>query len=521
MTADEPSHLASAYAWWQNSDVLYPSDTPPLMRIISGWVPIAMGIPMRRDTDAWRSQNAYNIGGQMVDSLPTLQSRRFLFFMRLPFIAFPLLIAFLLWRWGGELFGPRIGLILAACGILEPTILGHGALIKSDVAAAFGALWFAYAAWRYWLRPGYRGLLLMTLALIVAILTKFTLLPLVAVAFVLVLCRGPRLAGAVIVPLAVYLGILAAYQFHAAPVPQQEIENFRPGGVPQFLMPEAVALAKLPWPPRFIRGLIFILGAARGQGFTGYMLGHTVDGMVPGYYPLAWAIKFPIPLQLLTLAGLAALAVSLRRRKAGPAEAFIWGSAALYFGSAVVSHFHIGFRHILPALPFFILGGGFALNRMLRARAGRIAVAAGLAWLAASSLRVYPQGISYFNEWIGGPENGWKYLADSNVDWGQNFPELARYVERHRIPKIKTFLFGLDAVEHYMKPGTWEAQAWPWGPGVVEQRRLQPAPGIYAISVNTLTGFLSPPEFRDYFACFRERQPVGRAGYGILIYEVK
>jgi hypothetical protein len=521
MTADEPSHLAAGYAWWLGSDVLQPSDTPPLTRIVGGWVPRAMRTPVRRDSAAWRDRDAYTVGADMVADLSPARARWLLFLSRLPFIAFPLLIAFLLWRWGGELFGEGVGLGLAACALLEPTILGHGALIGSDVPAAFGALWFAYAAWRYWLRPGLRRLLLMTLALVVAALIKFTLLPLVGAGLALALWRGPRLAAGLIVLPAFYLATLASYQFHAAPVSPVEIGNFRLVGVPHLLLPAVRLLAKLPWPAQYVRGLLFIFMATRGPGFVGYLLGRTIIGRVLAYYPVAWALKFPIPLQMLTLAGVAALAVRIARRQAVAAEAFVWGSAALYFGSAVFSSFHIGFRHVSPALPFFILGGGFALARWTATRAGRIAAAAGLAWLAVSSMHVYPQGISYFNEWIGGPSNGWKYLADSNVDWGQNLPELAAFMERHRIPVIRTFLFGLDPPGRYLKPGSWDPQLWPWRPGIVSHRRLQPVPGFYAVSVNALAAFSAPPEFHDYLACFRDREPMGRAGYGILIYEVK
>jgi hypothetical protein len=521
MTADEPSHLAAAYAWWEGRDILNPSDTPPLMRIVSGWVPRAMGIPLRRDTEVWRSRDAYNIGAGIVAGLPPARARRFLFFMRLPFVAFPLLIAWLLWRWGGELFGEGIGLALAACGLLEPTILGHGALIKSDVPAAFGALWFAYAAWRYWNRPGLRTLLLMTLAMTIATLTKFTLLPLVGVALVLALWRGPRLVGAIAIPLTFYLGTLASYRFQAAPLPPEIRDTFRPAGVPRLLLPATLEIAKLPWPAQYARGLTFILGALHGEGFSGYMLGHKIAGRVPGYYPLAWAIKFPIPLQILMLAGLAALLARIRERKAGAAEAFIWGSAALYFGSAVFSSFHIGFRHVLPALPFFILGGGFALARWGGRRPVRIAAAACMAWLVAGSLAIYPNGISYFNEWIGGPANGWKYLADSNVDWGQNLPDLADLMKRRQIPSVKCFLFGLDPPERYLKPGSWDPQPWPFSPDSALPRRLQPPPGYYALSINALAGFLAPPGYEDYLAYFRVREPIGRAGYSIFVYEVK
>ena len=98
-----------------------------------------------------------------------------------------------------------------------------------------------------------------------------------------------------------------------------------------------------------------------------------------------------------------ALVIRIRRREAGSADLLVWGPALFFFGAAAISNSHLGFRHVLPAVPFFILGGGFALAQWSTHRAGRVAIALSLAWLAVSSLHAYPHGISYFNEWIGGP----------------------------------------------------------------------------------------------------------------------
>ena len=520
LSVDETSHFAAAYAYWLGEGGLQPADAPPLTQAICGWVPRLLGAPRPRDTNGWKERDAYLIGAEILDR-PNIRARRLLFYTRLPFLVFPLLIVFLLWHWGRQLFGEPVGLCLAACGALEPTIQGHGVLINSDVPAAFGALWFAYAAWRYWRTPNVGRLLIMTLAVVLAVLTKFTLLPLAIAGFGLALWKGPRLLGAIAIPLAVYTGILAASQFQAQPVPQVEIHQLSGAGVPDWALPGVRMLARLPWPLPFVRGLLFIGGSLQGDGFTGYMLGHKIRGWVPLYFPLAWAIKFPIPLQMLSMAGLAALFIRIRRREAGAADLLVWGSAAFFFGVAAISNSHIGFRHVLPALPFFILGGGFALARWSARRAARVAIALSLAWLAFSSLRVYPNGISYFNEWIGGPAQGWRYLADSNIDWGQNLPDLGVYLARNRIGRIKTFIFGFDNPYHYLKPGTMDPQTLPATDNPALARDYQPPPGTYAVSVNFLTGFLFPPGYEDYLSYFRQRPPDAHAGYSILIYDVR
>jgi hypothetical protein len=49
----------------------------------------------------------------------------------------------------------------------------------------------------------------------------------------------------------------------------------------------------------------------------------------------------------------------------------------------------------------------------------------------------------------------------------------------------------------------------------------RPQPGVYAVSVNFLAGFLFPEGYDDYLGYFRRQTPNARAGYSILIYDVK
>ena len=505
--------------YWLGEDVLIPADTPPLTRIIGGWVARVLGAPDPRQSKHWASRDAYMIGHTILGNVDK-RGRSLLFYSRLPFILFPIGIVSLIWYWGRQLFSERTALILAICCALEPTILGHGVLIKSDVPAAFSALLFAYAAWSYWRIPTVRRLLFMTAAVLIAVLTKFTLLPLFFIGYALALWRGPRLLAGFVMPLAIYAGILAAGQFQAQPMPPDTVRAIAGERIPEWLLSAAVIPAKLPWPTQFVEGVSYITRSLHGDGFTGYMLGKKIHGWTPMYFPLAWAVKFPIPLQLLAIAGLAGFLIRVCKRQARAAEVFISGAAVLFFGLAVSSNFHIGFRHVLPALPFLILGGGSIVERCVSSLPGRTVIALGMTWLAISSVSVFPQDLAYFNEWIGGPKNGWKYLADSNVDWGQNYPELADYLKRNDIKEVRSFLFSFDNPWHYMPEGSLAPQPWP-SAATPSGQRYHPEPGIYAISANILTGLLMPAGQEDYLAEFRSRTPDAYAGYSILIYTVK
>lgn len=516
ITFDEPHHLVDGYMYWLRQDTLYPSDTPPLTRITSGWIPRLLKTPLRKDTEGWKRQGSFDIGGDLMNSLDAAAKRRLFFLTRLTFLIYPLALVWLVWQWSRELFCEPVALALAACAALEPTILAHGHLIKSDVAAATGAVLFAYLAWRYWREPSWARLLGMCAGLLVAVLAKFTLLALVPVAAALVLWRGPRLAGLPLLAAMLYGGILAGYQFYEVrKIRPHEYQQMREEGFTEREVRLARMAGKLNWPAQFVKGLRYIGAADRNAGFHAYLLGKKIEYKAPLYFPVAWAVKFPIFLQLLTLAGLAAVS------RPGAAAAFVWGPALYLTALLLPSHIHIGFRHMMPVLPFCILGGGFALHRWGGLRPVRWAAAGGLVWLAAASAWIYPRGIAYFNEWVGGPRNGWKYLADSNIDWGQSLPDLAAYVARNRIEKIRTFYFGFDQPGHYIPREKIDNQAAPWDKKWVTSTRLDPAPGVYAISVNILLGYFFEPDYREYFACFKQRTPEAQPGYSIFVYHVK
>jgi len=533
ITYDEPSHLAAAAMYWRGADVLQPSDTPPLTRIVGGWIPRLARMPLEADPAAWDSESSVRIGRTALAALGAGPARRLLFFARLPFVLFPLLVTWLLWSWGREIFGPGTALLLAAFGALEPTLLSHGPLVKSDVPAAAVLFLAAHRAWRQARRPDPGHAAKLSVAVVAAVLTKFSLLAFVPAALAVLLVwrpvrpwsRAASFLPALLLLPVLYVGILAASQFdRLGPIEADTLAKMHRTGFSAPEVAAARAIGALPWPEQFVRGVVYIAEMDRAErSFPAFMLGRPLaadEARGVAYFPLAWAVKFPIALQLLSLGGLGCAVHELVIRRRWRRAAFVWLPPLVLLAFALRSHIHIGFRHVLPCVPFAILGAGFALERLLAARAGRIGVAACAGWLALSSLAIYPQGIAYFNEWAGGPRNGWRLLADSNFDWGQSLPDLGRYVARRGLDRITLYYFGQDIPAHYVPREKLDERPPPLDPRLAPTPALDPAPGVYAVSVNLLLGYYAAPAYRDYFAAFRERAPADEVGYTILIYEV-
>jgi hypothetical protein len=94
--------------------------------------------------------------------------------------------------------------------------------------------------------------------------------------------------------------------------------------------------------------------------------------------------------------------------------------------------------------------------------------------------------LSYFNEVIGGRKNMYKYLADSNVDWGQNEYLLMRYLAARPRERISV-----------NPPG--------------------PVTGKVIVNVNRLVGLEDDTSYEWLRASY---EPVDQLGYSWLIYQV-
>jgi hypothetical protein len=56
-----------------------------------------------------------------------------------------------------------------------------------------------------------------------------------------------------------------------------------------------------------------------------------------------------------------------------------------------------------------------------------------LVWLIVGTATIRPFYLAYFNELVGGPRNGYKYLIRDDLDQGQDLKGLSAYLRRHDI----------------------------------------------------------------------------------------
>ena len=161
------------------------------------------------------------------------------------------------------------------------------------------------------------------------------------------------------------------------------------------------------------------------------------------YYLVAFLIK--TPLGSLMLMVLSLLASSGPATGSNPREAvFLLLPVIVILPATTQAKVNIGLRHILLNLSFFSLFSRRGSRQSSPSAAvGRRNLLIGMALIftIVSSLRVAPHQLAYFNEIIGGPNQGYRYLADSNLDWGTGFERRQGIYGQGETPDNLFFLF--------------------------------------------------------------------------------
>lgn len=144
----------------------------------------------------------------------------------------------------------------------------------------------------------------------------------------------------------------------------------------------------------------------------------------------------------------------------------------------------------------------------------------------------FPHSLAYFNELVGGPSQGHKYLSGTNIDWGHNVFFLRDELKRRGWESLGTSLWtrydlkiaGIDA----------ELTTIPILRKSAKDRDVRfddvksvLQPGRYAISVCIVQGTMGVPsgtkkgdDIDNGFMYFREFKPIGHVGYSIWLYEL-
>jgi hypothetical protein len=514
ITLDEPLHITSGYASLLTGDYRLVEEHPPLLKMLQA-LPLLLArprLPDPRDVPGWEGGNLIVAAQHVV--VPYRPIEPLVFAARVPTMLVGVLLGVLIYRWASDAFGGRAGLLALALCAFDPNVLAHAGVAATDLGAACAIFAGLYTFWR-WLRrpsgPAWRRCLVAGAVLGVALGVKTTALLLLPVFGSLLLVARPpgralkpyllqALAGSGLA----FLVLWAVYRFEVGAAPGLPF----PIPAPSHLLP----LLKLQQHMR--------------EGHSAFLLGQNYHHGTWLYFPVAFALKTPpLTLALLLLTG-AGLALRRLPSRGWRHELALLALPLFYFAVSLTSGVNIGYRHLLPMLPFLFVWVSRVARPLLdlalqvsggRTRVLRLAPYVALAVYASVTLSLFPWYLAYFNQFAGGPEGGYRYLVDSNLDWGQTWMALRDYVDERGIDEFGLSQYTINDPHAYGLDYT-PLPPWPDAPPVLPSR-FDPPPGVYAISTTTLQGVVvADSEMFDYF---RKLEPAARIGHAMFVYEVE
>ena len=513
-TMDEQNHIARGCALLRTGDPRLSVEHPPLINLLEA-LPLGRGVTLPLDDVSWRRGDWYRFADLFLWQA-NASPDRIVFLARMPIVALTLLLGALAGRWGQEIGGRYAGVLALGFILLDPNLLAHGSLATTDLGVTFATLLASYVLWRTEAKPCLLRLGINGLAIGLLLASKMSAWVVwggLGVAFLWQVWGNDRwrseggwqaVTRSVVLRGFLYLGITVLALLVVWAVYAFQLASSTDHGP---LIPMGT----------YWRGIGQIFRQVQG-GRPSYLLGKTRLGGWRLYFPIAFLVKTPLA-SLLLITCAVGLSRVVTRQSVG---AFLLLPVLVYWGAALASDLNIGYRHLLPTLPLLYVWGAQQLSLVDGSRWRRIGLGL-LLWLAAETVWIAPDFLPYFNPIGGGPEHGWRVLADSNIDWGQDLKRLSVYLRTHAHgERVKLSWFGSSYPERY---GIEDYEPLPGLPHHFDLwfqpptfNEAQPEPGLYVISVSNLVEL--PLVDKHFFAYFRDREPDARIGYSVYIYRV-
>jgi 4-amino-4-deoxy-L-arabinose transferase-like glycosyltransferase len=454
-------------------------------------------------------------------------------------------LALVVFFWSRRLHGNGAGLISLAFCCLCPVVISNSGLATTDIAAT---LFFALAVWSIWtllhrisgwtvLRCGLAvgglmatklsGVLIVPIAVLM-LAAKLGLRHPVTVALPGCAAREETnasrqafllVSAALAAALVAYLTLWAAFGFQYSfgmQTPAGSYHWYLFEGQPEGLISNYVA-----WCREFRLFPEHFLIDVRLLGLTIHHHREFLSGEYSQagwwyFFPVAWFFKTPLSFLIAVLAGMIVVLQACRQRWVKAAEGAAAASAinfyeftplavlfVVYLGVTMAGTANIGIRHLLPVYPgLFILAGVLARARWRGRRSGSVLAGALIVWSVGEIWSVYPQTLAYFNEFAGGPRNGYRILVDSSYDWGQDLPAVEKWIARRAgqpgsKPPVYFSYFGSGVLGLFNLDGVVLLPSW-FDPPRSFQLTLKP--GTYIISATMLQSVYNhtaPGPWRD------------------------
>ena len=475
---DEDPHIGAGYSYIAGHTYEFNPEHPPLAKDFAGLALTFLHInPKILPAVETAVNDQWNFGRSLIYH-SGVDPILLIHVARLPLILFFIFCGWLVFLWARKTYNHRAALLAVFLFAFCPTIIAHSRFVTTDIPALFGVLFAAYFFLKYVKEQSTCNFWLASVSFGISLLTKFSTFLLVPY-FLLLAIVWPwvnhqnyfkptlRLLGKTILMMAIGFIVIVGpiYELHVFDYPPAQQKHDAETILTGYQIPPVSNLVIWGSDKPVIRayaqwglGLAMVFQRAVGGNRT-YFLGQLSSTSFKSYFPVVYALKEPIPFLILLFCALW-LGGQFWVRKRGPFKnklkehflpfaMLLW--IVIYLGTSIDANLNIGIRHLLPIYGFiFILVAGQIEPLFESKKWIKIIIFILLGWYITEFASVYPYYLTYFNEFAGGPSGGYRYVVDSNLDWGQDLWRLGDYVKANHIQKIYLDYFGWAEQSFYL-----------------------------------------------------------------------
>ncbi|MBI2669983.1 MAG: glycosyltransferase family 39 protein [Candidatus Yanofskybacteria bacterium] len=579
---DEVPHIGAGYSYLVKQDMRLNPEHPPLAKDLAA-IPLLF-VNLKQDvfnSEFWQTDinGQWNFGRRLIFNSGN-DADLIKHLAKLPMLSFFILSAILIFKWARKLYGNTGGITALILFAFSPTVITHSRFVTTDLPALFGILFATYFYIKFLKDQTRKNSLLAAVFFGIALLLKFSTFLLVPFFVLLALIYGfvknPRpadnkapwfLAKVKDAAKSVWATILIfiigfvvivwpVYYFHTYNYPPERQhrdtqELLSSYGNRMFANPVVWASDKpvIRAAAQYGLGLLMVNQRAVG-GNTTYFLGEVSRFGWHKYFPIVYLIKEPLAWWGMVLMALFFAAWQWRyplkewvnreyhfiRNHIDEFAMLLW--LLLYWGISINSTLNIGVRHLLPVYPFAILLVSGQISKLVKSLKLKVQNESSkikkilftfyfllftlLGWYVYENVRVYPYYLTYFNQIVGGPSEGHKYVVDSNLDWGQDLVRFSNWVKKNNIPKIEFDYFGWADPSYYLK----ERYIWMSSTKYNDGRDFtahNQSDGWLAVSATFLMGSQGPEDMPNKinYLWLNSYQPVTIIGNSIFVYRIR
>jgi len=496
LIVDEIPHVGSGYGYVKRFDYRLNPEHPPLAKALAA-APLLF-LDIKQDAfqnKFWRENinGQWDFGRSLIfqsGNNADLITRT----VKFPVLIFFVIAAIQVYCWTQRMYGKFAALTALALFAFSPTILAHSRFVTTDIPALFGIILAASLFLKFLHYPTKKNILFAGIAFGIALLTKFSTFLLVPYFLILAVIFGisndnKKLKSAIRHSLFAICIFIIGFVFIVWPVyylftfnypPERQLADtrFLSGSYGNETLRETIqwmadkpAIRAL---GQYGLGLLMVTQRSSG-GNTTYFLGEVSNVGSRYYFAVVYGLKEPLAWFILMIIALIFWSRQINFKKGFKFQVLnftnwiqnhftefamlLW--LIIYWLTSVKSNLNIGVRHLLPTYPFAIIlvSGQIAKIRDFLQKKSKsyfisyfLLITFLLTWYVYENIRVWPYYLTYFNQLAGGPSKGYRYVVDSNLDWGQDLKRLSQWAEKNKVDKIHLDYFGWSDPVYYLGP---------------------------------------------------------------------